>query len=148
MWELYHKKGWVPKYWCFQHVVLEKTPESPLESKIKPVNLNGNQPCIFIGAPASVFPMNIQGWFPFRIGWFDLLAVQWTLKSLLQHHNLKASILRRSAFFMFQFSHPYMTTGKTMTLTIQIFVSKWCLSLRQFLTVSFFLKCLLFLFLS
>ena len=54
----------------------------------------------------------------------DLLAVQGTLKSLLQHHSSKASILRRSAFFMVQLSHPYMTTGKTIALTRQTFVSK------------------------
>ena len=60
----------------------------------------------------------------FRIEWFDLLAVQGTLKSLLQHHSLKASILWHSAFFMVQLSHPYMTTGKTITLTRRTFVSK------------------------
>ena len=60
----------------------------------------------------------------FRIDWFDLLAVQGTVKSLLQHHNSKASILWRSAFFMVQFSHPYMTTGKTIALTIRTFVGK------------------------
>jgi len=59
----------------------------------------------------------------FRMDWFDL-AVQGTLKSLLQHHNLKASILRRSAFFMVQLSHPYMTTGKTIALTRRTFVGK------------------------
>ena len=59
----------------------------------------------------------------FRIDWFDL-AVQWTRRSLLQHHNSKASILQRSAFFMVQLSHPYMTTGKTIALTIQTFVGK------------------------
>ena len=75
-------------------------------------------------ASASVLPMNIQGWFPlgwtlgFPLGWFDLFAVQGTLKSLLQHHNSKASLLRRSAFFMVQLSHPYMTTGKSIALTI------------------------------
>src|SRR5574340_1071630 len=56
--------------------------------------------------------------------WFDLLAVQGTLKSLLQHHSSKASILQFSAFFMVQFSHPYMTTGNTIALTIWTFVSK------------------------
>ena len=56
--------------------------------------------------------------------WLDLLAVQRTLKSLLQHHSSKASILRRSAFFTVQLSHPYMTTVKTMALTRQIFVGK------------------------
>ena len=60
----------------------------------------------------------------FRIDWLVLLAVQGTLKSLLQHHNLKASVLWHSAFFMVQFSYPYVTTGKTITLTIQTFVSK------------------------
>ena len=60
----------------------------------------------------------------FRIDWFDLLAVQGTVKSLLQHHNSKASILWRSAFFMVQFSHPYMTTGKTIALTIRTVVGK------------------------
>ena len=58
----------------------------------------------------------------FRIDWFDLLAVQGTLKSLLQHHSSKASILWYSAFFMIQFSHPSMTTGKTIALTIRTFV--------------------------
>ena len=60
----------------------------------------------------------------FRMDWLELLAVQGTLKSLLQHHSSKASILRRSAFFTVQLSHPYMTTGKTMALTRRTFVSK------------------------
>ena len=60
----------------------------------------------------------------FRIDWFDLLAVQGTLKSLLQHHSSKASILQRSAFFIVELSHPYMTTGKTIALTRQTFVGK------------------------
>ena len=60
----------------------------------------------------------------FRIDWFDLLAVQETLKSLLQHHSSKASILWCSAFFMVQLSYPYMTTGKTIALTKQTFVGK------------------------
>ena len=60
----------------------------------------------------------------FRIDWFDLLAVQGTLKSLLQHHSLKASILRRSAIFIVQLSYPYMTTGKTIASTIQTLVGK------------------------
>ena len=65
-----------------------------------------------------------SGLISFRIDWFDLLAVQGTLKSLLQHHSSKASILQRSAFFMVQLSHPYMTTGKTTALTRQTFVGK------------------------
>ena len=60
----------------------------------------------------------------FRIDWLDLLAVQGTLKSHLQHHSSKASILRCSAFFIVQLSHPYMTTGKTITLTRRTFVGK------------------------
>ena len=59
-----------------------------------------------------------------KIDWFDLLAIQGTLKSLLHHHNLKASILRYSVFFMVWFSQPYMTTGKTIALTIRTFVRK------------------------
>ena len=75
-------------------------------------------------ALASVLPMNNEysGLIPFRIDLFDLLAVQGTLKSLLQHHSSKVSVLWRSAFFMVQLSHPYMTTGKTIALTIQTFV--------------------------
>ena len=65
-----------------------------------------------------------SGLISFRIGWFDILAVQGTLKSLLQHHSSKASIFRRSAFFIVQLSHPYMSTGKTIALIIQTFVSK------------------------
>ena len=59
-----------------------------------------------------------------RIDWFDLLAVQGTLKSLLQHHSSKASVLRRSAFLIVQLSHPYMTTGKTIALTRRTFVGQ------------------------
>ena len=64
------------------------------------------------------------GLISFRMGSLDLLAVQGTLKSLLQHHSSKASILRRSAYFIVQLSHPYMTTGKTIALTRQTFVDK------------------------
>ena len=65
-----------------------------------------------------------SGLISFRIDWFDLLAVEGTLKSLLQHHSSKASILRCSAFFIVQLSHPYMTTGKTIALTRLAFVDK------------------------
>ena len=64
-------------------------------------------------SPSDEYP----GLISFRMDWLDLLAVQGTLKSLLQHHSLKASILRCSAFFIVQLSHPYMTTGKTIALT-------------------------------
>ena len=73
----------------------------------------------------SISPSNeYSGLISFRIDWFHLLAVQGTLKSLLQHHTLKASILWCSAFFMVQLSHPYMTTGKTIALTRWTFVNK------------------------
>ena len=65
-----------------------------------------------------------SGLISFRMDWFDLLAVQGTLKSLLQHHSAKASILRCSAFFIVQLSHPYMTTGKTIALTRRTFVGR------------------------
>ena len=64
------------------------------------------------------------GLISFRLDWLDLLAVQGTLKSLLQHHSSKASILRHSSFFTVQLSHPYMTTGKTIALTRRTFVGK------------------------
>ena len=73
----------------------------------------------------SISPSNeYSGLIFFRIDWLDLLAVQGTLKSLLQHHSSKASILQHSAFFTVQFSHPYMTTGKTIALTRWTLVSK------------------------
>ena len=73
----------------------------------------------------SFSPSNeYSGLIPFRIDWFDPLAVQGTLKSLLQHHSSKASVLCCSAFFMVQVSRPYMTTGKTISLTIWTFVGK------------------------
>ena len=67
----------------------------------------------------TISPSNeYSGLISFRIDWFDLLAVQGTLESLIQHYSLKASILRRSAFFIVQFAQPYVTNGKTMALTI------------------------------
>ena len=80
---------------------------------------------IGVSASTSVLPMNTQdGLISFRMDWLDLLAVQGTLKSLLQHHSSKASILWHSAFFTAQLSHPYMTTGKTIALTRRTFVGK------------------------
>ena len=73
----------------------------------------------------SISPSNeYSGLISFRIDWLDLLAVQGTLKSLLQHHSSKASILWHSAFFMAQLSHPYITTGKTIALTVWTFTGK------------------------
>ena len=73
----------------------------------------------------SIIPSKeIPGLISFRMDWLDLLAVQGTLRSLLLHHSSKASILRRSAFFTVQLSHPYLTTGKTIALTRWTFVGK------------------------
>ena len=73
----------------------------------------------------NISPSNeYSGLISFRMDWLDLLAVQGTLKSLLQHRSSKASILQHSAFFMVQLSHPHMTTGKTIALTRQTFVGK------------------------
>ena len=77
------------------------------------------------GFSINISPSNEHpGLISFRMDWLDLLAVQGTLKSLLQHHNSKASILQCSAFFIVQLSHPYMTTGKTIALTRRTFVDK------------------------
>ena len=82
-----------------------------------------------------------SGLISFRMDWLDLLAVQGTLKSLLQHHSSKASILWLSAFFLVQLSHPYMTTGKTIALTRQTFVDKvmsLLLNMLSRLVITFF----------
>ena len=96
-----------------------------------PASVFSNESALYIRRPKhwsfslSISPSNeYSGLISFRIDWFDILAVQETLKSLLQHHSSKASILQRSASFMVQLSHPYMTTEKTIALTIWTFVSK------------------------
>ena len=90
----------------------------------------------------SIIPSKeIPGLISFRMDWLDLHAVQGTLKSLLQHHSSKASILQCSAFFTVQLSHPYVTTGKTITLTRRTFVGKvMCLLLNMLssLAITFF----------
>ena len=99
-------------------------PQSFPASGSFPVNqffVSGGQ-SIGVSASISVLPMNTQ--ISFRMDWLDLLAVQGTLKSVLQHHSSKASILQCSAFFTVQLSHPYMTTGKTIALTRQTIVGK------------------------
>ena len=99
------------------------TPFSCLQSfpasrsfQMSQLSTSGGQ-SIEVSASALVLPMNTQDWSPLRIDWLDLLAVQGTLKSLLQHHSSKASILQHSAVFTVQLSHPYMTTGKAIALT-------------------------------
>ena len=109
-----------------------------------------------IGASASAsieYSNEYSGLISFRMDWFDLLAVQETLKSLLQHHSSKASILQHSALLMVQLSHSYMTTGKIIALTIWTFVSK-VMSLLFSILSRFFIaflprsKCLLILWLQ
>ena len=77
---------------------------------------------IGVSASVSILPVNTQDWSP--LDWLDLLAVQGTLMSLLQHYSSKVSIFRRSAFFIVQLSHPYLTTGKAIALTRRTFVDK------------------------
>ena len=90
----------------------------------------------------NISPSNeYSGLISFRMDWLDLLAVQGTLKSLLQHHSSKASILRCSAFFIVQLSHPYMTTGKTIAVTRWTFVGKvmsLLLNILSRLVIAFF----------
>ena len=93
------------------------------------IRVFSNESAVHMGWPKYwTFSFNISpsneypGLISFRMDWLDLLAVQGTLKSLLQHHSSKASILQHSAFFMVQLSHPYMTTGKTIALTRRTFV--------------------------
>ena len=100
-----------------------------LPSIFPSIRVSSNEMALGIRLPKywsfSINPSNeYSGLISFSVDWFDLLAVQGTLKSLLQHHSLKASVLRCSAFFMVQLSHPYMTTRKTTALTIWTFVSK------------------------
>ena len=93
----------------------------------------------------SISPSNEHpGLISFRMDWLDILAVQGTLKSLLQHHNSKASIFRCSAFFTVQLSHPYMTTGKTIALTRWSFVGKvmsLLFNMQSKLVITFLPRC-------
>ena len=103
----------------------------------------------FSSSPFNEHP----GLISFRMDWLDLLADQGTLKSLLQHHSSKASTLQRSAFFIVQLSHPYMTTGKTIALTRWIFVGKvmsLLFNMLSSLVITFLprIKCLLTLWLQ
>ena len=104
---------------------------SPLSSIFPSIRVFSNESVLCIKWPQywsfsfSISPSSkYSGLIPFRMDCFDLLAVQGTLKSLLQHHSSKASILQHSAFFTVQLSHPYMTTGKIIALTRWTFVGK------------------------
>ena len=104
----------------------------PLLPLIPPsIRVSSNESTLLMRGPKywnfsfSISPSNEHpGLVSFRMGWLDLLAVQGTLKSLLQHHSSKASTLQRSAFFTVQLSHPYMTTGKTIALTRRTLLAK------------------------
>ena len=104
-------------------------PSSPLPSLFPSISIFSNESAVCIMWPkywsfSISLSSEYSGLISFRIDWFNLLAVQVTLKSLLQLHNLKASFLWWSAFLMVQLLHPYMATGKTIALTIQTFVGK------------------------
>ena len=110
------------------HLILCRTPLLP-PSIFPSIRVFSNESALRLRWPKywsfsfSISPSNeYSGLISFRMDWLDLLAVQGTLKSLLQHHSSKALVLRGSAFFIVQLSHPYMTTGKTIALTRWTFV--------------------------
>ena len=112
------------------HLILCR-PLFPLPSIFPSIRVFSNQSVLHVRWPKhwsfsfSISPSKeYSGLISFRMDWLDLLAAQGTLKSFLQHHSSKTSILQRSAFFMVQLSHPYMTTGRTIALTRWTFVSK------------------------
>ena len=119
-----YSNSWSSCQWCLPTI---SSSVVPFSSHLQSFPASGSFPMSWffasggqstgVSASASVFPMNIQDWFPLRLDWFDLLAVQGTLKSLLQHHSSSASILQHSPFRIVQLLHPYMTTGKTIALT-------------------------------
>ena len=126
-----HSNSCLLSWWCYLNILSSTTHFSfslqffPASGSFPMSQLftSGGQ-SITASASVSVLSMNIQGWFP--LDWLvDLLAVQGTFKSFLQYHNLKASILWHWAFFMVHLSHLYITTGKTMALTMQTFIGKW-----------------------
>ena len=113
------------------HLILCRPLLLLLPSILPSIRIFSNESALHIKGPKYwSFSLNISpsneysGLISFRMGWLDLLAVQGTLKSLLQHHSSKASTLWHSAFFIVQLSHPYMTTGKTIALTRRTFVDK------------------------
>ena len=125
-----HSNSCPLSWWC--HPAISSS-VIPVFSHLKsfPASVFSNESVLHIRWPKywsfsfSISPSNeYSGLIPFRMDWLDLLAVQGTLKSLLQHHSSKASILQCSGFFIVQLSHPYMTTGKTIALARWTFVDK------------------------
>ena len=121
--------------WCYRTISSSVVPFILLPSVFPITRVFSNESALHIRWPKywrfsfSISPSSAySGLISFRIDFFDLLAVQGTLKSLLQHHNLNATILQRSAFFMVQFSHPYMTSGKTAAVSHRTFAG-WVMSL-------------------
>ena len=138
-----HSDSCPSSLWCHPAISslvipFSSCPQSLPASKFSPMSqlFAGGGQSTGVSASASFLPMNNPpsppGLISFRMDWLDLLVVQGTLESILQHHSSKASILRCSAFFMVQLSHPYMTTGKTIALTRWTFAAKWylCFSMR------------------
>ena len=123
--------SWLSQQWCHPIIASSVIPfSSCLQSfqalgsfQVSQFFASGGQ-SIGVSASASFLPIEYSGLISFRMDWLDLLAIQGMLKSFLQHHSSKASILQCADFFMVQLSHPYMTTGKTVPLTKQTFVSK------------------------
>ena len=116
--------------WCHPAISSSVVPFSSCPQSL-PASVFSNESTLYMWWPKywsfsfSIIPSNEHpGLIFFRMDWLDLLAAQGTLKSLLQHHSSKASILRHSAFFTVQLSHPYITTGKTIALTRRTFVGK------------------------
>ena len=113
----------------FNHLILCR-PLLLLPSTFPSIRVFSNESAFHVRCPKywsfsfSISPSNEHSGLIFRVDWLDLLAVQGTLKSLLQQHSSKASILRHSAFFIVQLSHPYMTTGKTIALTRRTLIGK------------------------
>ena len=117
--------------WCYLTISSSVTHLLLLPSIFPSIRVFSSESVLHIRWPKhwsfsfSNSPFNeYSGLISFRIDWFDFPVVKGTIKSLLQHHNSKASILQHSAFFMIQLSHPYMTTGKTIALNIWVFVDK------------------------
>ena len=131
-----YNTGSLPKFMSIESVMPSSHlilcgPLLLLPSIFPSIRVFSNEPVLYIRWPKYwSFSFNISpskkhsGLISFRMDWLDLLAVQRTLKNLLQHHSSKASILQCSAFFTVQLSHPYMTTGKTIALTRRTFVGK------------------------
>ena len=122
--------SWPSSQWCHPAISSSVIPVSSCLQSL-PASVFSNESTLRMRWPKywsfsfSIIPSKeTPGLISFRMDWLDLLAVQGTLKSLLQHHSSKASVLRHSAFFTVQLSHPYMTTGNTIALTRQILLAK------------------------